>query len=186
MSILPVNPLTIGQKIAGAMIAFGLVVGVTYLGVHHLISVGEARAEAKYDQKILAMQQQITQLIQAQSEVSGKIDKLARQKATAVRSHGHKLQEKVHEIPHSVPPIDGSYRVLHDAAASGSPLPDAASLPDGASVPVADAAATVIDNYTGCRENTVKLEAFQQWVREQAALTAKAQKDLAKTAAPTD
>lgn len=69
------------------------------------------------------------------------------------------------EVPVNACPIDGSYRVLHDAAARGeySPATGRALAP---AVPVKDAAVTVVENYGACREDQQRLIALQQWARD--------------------
>ena len=64
-------------------------------------------------------------------------------------------------------PMPGGFRVLHDAAADGQ-LPDAARIPDAATVPAQDVAATVADNYGTCQQTATRLSGLQEWVRAQA------------------
>lgn len=67
--------------------------------------------------------------------------------------------------------LPGTFRVRHDAAASGLPPEGSAagSVADAAAAPVDDATAleTVADNYTACREYSAQLEG---WQRRQRAL----------------
>lgn len=60
--------------------------------------------------------------------------------------------------------LDTSWRVLHDAAATGEP-PEPARLAPGAAEPVGDAAAleTVAGNYEQCRKYIDQLDGWQQW-----------------------
>lgn len=60
--------------------------------------------------------------------------------------------------------LDGRWRLLHDAAATGEPA-DAAGLAAGAAEPVTDAQALegVTDNYIGCRESIDKVRGWQRW-----------------------
>lgn len=60
--------------------------------------------------------------------------------------------------------LPSTWRVRHDAAASGEPA-DPASLAVGAGDPVGDAAAleTVTGNYAECRESIRKLGGWQRW-----------------------
>lgn len=60
--------------------------------------------------------------------------------------------------------LDGAWRVLHDAAATGEPA-DTGRLAPGAAAPVADAAAldTVAENYTDCRDWRGQLLGWQRW-----------------------
>jgi hypothetical protein len=64
--------------------------------------------------------------------------------------------------------LSGSFRVLHDAAASGRALPDAgdSSRTDAATVTAQELAVTLVDNYAACREDQERLRALQEVVRE--------------------
>lgn len=61
--------------------------------------------------------------------------------------------------------LPGTWRLRHDAAATGTPLADPARLADAAAGPVGDAAAlaTVADNYADCREWREQLVGWQRW-----------------------
>lgn len=65
--------------------------------------------------------------------------------------------------------LDGAWRLLHDAAATGEPA-DTARLAAGNAARVADAAAleTVAENYADCREWRASLIGWQRWWREAA------------------
>lgn len=62
--------------------------------------------------------------------------------------------------------LDGAWRLLHDAAATGAPA-DSARLADGSAAPVADATAleAVAGNYEQCRDALEQLNGWQQWWR---------------------
>lgn len=64
--------------------------------------------------------------------------------------------------------LDGAWRVRHDAAATGDPsslMAEAASLADGRTEPVEDAAAigTVAENYEQCRGYIDQVKGWQRW-----------------------
>lgn len=63
--------------------------------------------------------------------------------------------------------LDGAWRLLHDAAATGEPA-DPARMAAGDAARVADAAAleTVAENYADCREWRAGLIGWQRWWRE--------------------
>ncbi|WP_049780327.1 hypothetical protein [Aromatoleum aromaticum] len=62
--------------------------------------------------------------------------------------------------------LDGAWRLLHDAAATGQPA-DTARVVAGSAPPVADAAAldTVAGNYEQCREYIDQVSGWQAWWR---------------------
>lgn len=61
--------------------------------------------------------------------------------------------------------LDGAWRVLHDAAATGNPDPVATGLAADQARPVADATAldTVAGNYQTCRELIKQVQGWQAW-----------------------
>lgn len=74
------------------------------------------------------------------------------------------------EVPVYVPSdsciLPSGFRVLHDAAANGE-VPDPSRIPDAATVPAQDAAATIAENYGACREIVQRLTDLQFWTRQQ-------------------
>lgn len=60
--------------------------------------------------------------------------------------------------------LDGAWRLLHDAAATGTPA-ETAEVAAGQADPVTDASAldTVAGNYEQCREYITQLEGWQHW-----------------------
>ena len=82
-----------------------------------------------------------------------------------VREQGETL---IKEVPIYVPSdsceLPGGFRVLHDAA-TGSVQADPARAADAPPVSAQDVAATVVANYTGCRENAELVESLQDWAR---------------------
>lgn len=81
-----------------------------------------------------------------------------------VRERGKTI---VREVPVYVPSdscdLPAGFRVLHDAAATGSDVPSPAGRTDAAAVPARDAAATVASNYATCHEISQRLRSLQQW-----------------------
>lgn len=63
--------------------------------------------------------------------------------------------------------LSGSFRMLHDAAATGTATESSGTAAASAAA-VDDAAVleTVTGNYTACRENTARLTGWQQWWAE--------------------
>lgn len=63
-------------------------------------------------------------------------------------------------------PLPPGWRVLHDAAATGT-VPDPSGQPNAAAVTPREAAKTILWNYGAALENAARLEALQEWVSEQ-------------------
>ncbi len=74
------------------------------------------------------------------------------------------IKEVPSYVPSDLPMLPGSFRVLRDAAATGSPLPETggASGVNAAAVITKDFALTVIENYQGCGEDRQRLISMQQ------------------------
>ena len=84
-----------------------------------------------------------------------------------VREKGKTIVEKVAVyVPIDSCDLPAGFRVLHDAAASGT-IPGPAVGADAAAVPASAAAATVAENYSACHQNAEKLRALQLWVSQQ-------------------
>lgn len=110
--------------------------------------VGAEKRTQRLIEKNYVIEQSITQVIDRERVVTRNI-----------------IERIDREVPATACPIDGSYRVFHDAAARGED-PAAASGANAAAVPVKDAARTVVDNYGACREDQQRLIALQQWARD--------------------
>lgn len=84
------------------------------------------------------------------------------------------IHEKGKTITKLVPqfiPIDscdlpGGFRLLHDAAVSGT-IPSAADAVDAAPVPASTAATTITENYTICKAAISDLEGTREWIQQQ-------------------
>lgn len=69
-------------------------------------------------------------------------------------------------IPDGTCDLPGGFRVLHDAAITGS-IPTAADGTNGQPVSVETATTTVTENYTTCQAAITDLEGLREWVRQQ-------------------
>jgi hypothetical protein len=107
-----------------------------------------------------------------QAEATVKVVTQYVDRVQVVRERGKTITQQVTKyVPLSAPALPYGFRLLHDAAASGVPLPDAAASLDGPSVSAQDVASTVSDNYASCRAEYEKLTSLQDWISEQQAAT---------------
>lgn len=126
------------------------------------------RERARADKAQQELDNARAQLADYQSR-SETVQAIAQDRAEAAVRIRTVTKELTREVPVYVPvgscELPPGWRVLHDAAAEGSP---AASSPgaDGAPVAAEEAAATVIENYGACRDNADRLVKLQQYVRE--------------------
>ncbi len=74
------------------------------------------------------------------------------------------IKEVPSYVPSDLPMLPGSFRVLHDAAATGSPLPEVGDSGgvDGAAVRPDDLANTLTKNYANCRDTRMRLIYLQE------------------------
>ena len=111
---------------------------------------------------------QAAKVAEKQAEVTTKVVTEYVDRVKVVRE---KAREIVKEVPVYVPadscPLPSGFRVLHDAAAGLSPIPNPAARTDAAPVPAQAVAATVADNYGACRETAEQLRGLQAWVSQQ-------------------
>ena len=131
-------------------------------------NAGRHEVQAQWDAKIKAAEQQVLQEEKRQQKAATKI-------VTNVVANAAKerviYRDIIKEIPHyaptDLPVLPGSFRVLHDAAARGSALPEPGdpSRADAATVKPQDLAVTVTDNYASCRADQERLRALQEVVR---------------------
>lgn len=90
-----------------------------------------------------------------------------------IREKGKEIIRNVYiKIPADACPIDGGFRVQHDAAARMPTDPAPWGVPDYAAAPVdvRTAAATVAGNYESCHINAATLIAWQEWYRREQAM----------------
>lgn len=80
----------------------------------------------------------------------------------------------IEKVPVYVPldscPLPAGFRLLHDSAAANEPIPDATAIVDGAAIPTAVVAETVVSNYGTCNASAARLAGLQEWVSAQGAL----------------
>ncbi|UCV02299.1 hypothetical protein [Dechloromonas denitrificans] len=158
------------RLIVGAALLLALVIGSYYYGRHVL--AGEVAAD-----KLAEALAYAGEIVKAQDTA----DKLAEENTqlrTAQAPKDRIIAQEITRYVQVTPPaqrctLPGTWRLRHDAAATGQPAPtEAGPVVDGSADPVADAAAleTVGDNYAACRESIAKLEG---WQRRQRAIEAK-------------
>lgn len=73
------------------------------------------------------------------------------------------IEKRLSAPPACVLPPD--WRVLHDSAATDTPVPDAASGADAPAVTPQEAARTVTGNYAQCHDTADQLRKLQDWIR---------------------
>ncbi len=138
-----------------ALVAFGWVKGAQHGEAK--LQAAEARA-LKEGVRIVTLRGAVTTKIETKY-----LPQIARQQVITETI----LKEVPIYVPTSTADLPGGFRVLHDAAATGS-IPDPARIADAAAVPAQGAAETIAGNYGACRADQIKLIGLQEWIREQA------------------
>lgn len=152
---LPLN----GKAVAAAVLVISLIAS-------HLIAWqrGANHVRAQWETERSQAVAQAAEVKVAQAQVTASVVTQYIDRVRVVRQKGDTI---IKEVPTYVPttacPLPGGFRLLHDAAARGDDPGPAGGL-DAPAVPAQDLARTVIDNYTGCRDNAEQLSALQAWV----------------------
>lgn len=134
-------------------------------------SAGWSVYSDRQDAKVL---QQVVQAVEKKDAAQQDVDQLAIDQATTLATQAVKDRIITREVIRYVqvtPAADrctlpGTWRVRHDAAATGDPAQTTGVAADAAN-PVADdtALATVAENYTACRGYIEQVAGWQAWCR---------------------
>lgn len=143
---------------------------------NHAIDVGRqlgaAAVQGKWDVERAAMREEIEALKLIQGKITTIVETQYLDRVRVIREQGQTIIKEVTKyVPIDTPALPGGFRLYHDAAASGSALPDPAGIADAAPVAAQDLAVTVAANYETCRANAATIEAWQDWATQQAKAT---------------
>lgn len=134
----------------------------------HRYAAGKADVQAKWDKQKLVDEAAASKLRTAANRVSTKIVTQYVDRVRVVREKSHAIAQQVPAfVPAGLPDLPGGWRLLHDAAAANEPIAGGADPDDAAPVPVATAAATVVDNYGADHKTAARLMSLQDWVYAQ-------------------
>lgn len=129
---------------------------------------GQANVQGKWDAAVRRGEQELARLRAEAGKVTIKTETVYVDRIKTIREKGDAI---VREVPVFVPAdscdLPGGFRLLHDAAASGGPVPAAAGIADAAPVPAQAATRSVAENYGTCHETAQRLTSLQDWVLEQ-------------------
>lgn len=138
------------------------------------MNYGRAMVQAAWDAEKLEVAAEIARIRERQTVVNQVVETVYVDRVQVIREQGKTIIKKVPQyVPSNTPPLPPGWRLLHDAAASGSALPDTPSLADVAPVGADTAAVTVAENYASCRQAIEQVKAWQEWARKQAAASAR-------------
>ena len=156
--------MTISSRFIFACVLVVLFVGAEWALYSKARNVGRHDVQALWDAQVKAAELQVLQEQKRQQKAATTI---AMNVVTSAAKERVIYRDIIKEIPHYVPTdlpvLPGSFRVLHDAAARGSELPedgDSSGI-NAATVSVETLAETVVENYRACREDRARLEGLQ-------------------------
>ena len=156
--------MTIFSRFIFACLALVLFVGAEWALYVKARNVGRHEVRALWDAQVKAAELKVLQEEKRQQKAATKITTQVVASAAKERViYRDIIKEIPNYAPNDLPVLPGSFRVLHDAAASGSELPedgDSAGI-DAATVSVETLAETVVENYRVCREDRARLEGLQ-------------------------
>lgn len=122
----------------------------------------EAAAQEAAEQARLS-----ARLAVAREGVTGKVVIQYRDRVRIVREKGEEITREIEKlVPIGSCDLPAGFRVLHDAAVTGS-LPKSSVGTYATPVSAQDVAYTVTANYTTCHDTAERLIAFQRWAAEQ-------------------
>jgi hypothetical protein len=150
-----------------ARLAAALVVLIALAGTHwKAYDFGKTKIRAEWQAEKLEAESQAEVLrLTRQSSVNRSAKTFATNAAKARQTTQSNLAKVEEYAPSTHPHLPGTFRLWHDAAATGEAL-DGASGADAPSVPLKEAARTVAENYADARYDQQRLEALQQIVKD--------------------
>ena len=145
----------------GGLAIVALCIGIELHGQHR----GAARIQSLWDRDVAAAEAQAETLrILRQSHIDKRETKsvaVAVKRQTVVQSNLAKVDTYA---PSSAPPLPGTWRLWHDAAATGETVSDPGSA-NAASVSLKQTAVTVARNYAACLDDQSRLTDLQDIIR---------------------
>ncbi len=143
--------------LGGVVFYFG---SLWYWGNHQA-----GKVQAEWDESVKRGNKVVKVLKEKQVQIVKVVEIKYKDKIKVIHEKGKTI---IREIPKFIPAdtceLPGGFRLLHDAAATGSE-PDATGLPDAATVPVRTAAETISKNYETCHATAARLVSLQEFER---------------------
>jgi hypothetical protein len=133
---------------------------------HAAYNRGASAVQVKWDVERVQMQAALEREKQRQAQVVEKTVTEYRDRIKVVKEKGDAIVQQVPFIVRGECELPGGWRVLHDAAAAGDfPEDSERAIAAAKSVDAVTAARTVASNYAIARENSEKLAALQQLLK---------------------
>lgn len=152
--------------VAGGLAA--LIMGLGWYVQHEGYTAGQQAIQAAWDADKAQAQAAAMDRHQQQTKVITKtVTKFVEQAAAERIVYRDIIKEVETYVPTSLAVLPGSFRVYHDAAATGERLPDTSDSAriNAFTVSPQQVAITVAENYAACHYDQQRLEALQEIVR---------------------
>lgn len=145
-----------------------IIIAIALMAYAHGKHVAEGeKAQAEYDVAVAYAQEIISQQAIAE-QLAEENYRLHAEQLAADKTITKEIIRYAQTPPATRCALSGHWRMLHDAAATGTPTPaQAGSLDDGSTQAIDDAAAlqTIANNYSTCRDASAKLISWQNRYR---------------------
>ena len=129
---------------------------------------GMAEVQQRWNRQVAEAEQAVrTEADRQQKVVTRTITKFVEKAAKDRVIYQDIIREVPKYVSSDLPLLPADFRVLHDAAATGSALPKAGdpARANAATVSPQDVADTVAENYSTCRIDSARLEALQRIIK---------------------
>lgn len=158
----------IGRWLIGVALVMAALAGMYF----KVKQIGWNERDTIAKEERLEADRRIAELKRKQQEVSERVVVKYRDRVQIVREQGEEVIREVEKfVPIDSCHLPGGWRLLHDAAALGLSIPPEGT--DATPVPAQDAARTVGENYSICRQDQERLRALQEWVSSQNTISGK-------------
>lgn len=146
----------------------GLVVLLVTLFYGHVQYKEGVKHEAARHAEVQAkLEARIGLLNTALGQATARVETRTVVKLVEIKAQAKIIREKVpYYVSSDSPPLPGGFRLLHDAAVSGTDPAPATAIASAAPVEAQDAATVILDNYEAFHENAARLEGWQIWWAE--------------------
>lgn len=152
-----------------------LVIGVLFFGLKEYgqlknkwVDSGKAEIQAKWDEDKRKAEKEITELRKKANQKTVLVETKYVDRVKVIREKGREITKVVYEYLPTIE-LDGSFRVLHDAAVENR-IPDPAEFATAAVTTSKEVAITVTENYELCHIAYARVNAWENWAKEQCSL----------------
>lgn len=146
------------------LIAFALGVAAALAYGNYRENKGAREVQGRWDAATAVQEQKLRELEAKQAQVTVKTVTEYVDRLKTVYLKGDTIIKRIPQyVPASTPDLPGGWRLLHDAAATGTELPETPGDVQAEPVSAQTAAETVAGNYTAAKAEMTKCQALWDW-----------------------